>query len=387
MLPLLLLAALSADVAPERQRAPKPSAVALVFSAGYAGDHLPKDDARFEKLLIAIKAGGFNTVHTTYTKARVALCKKHGVKLMVDLLAPEHHVYNSPEKCKTVCEALKGEAAVWGYNIWNDPVRKTSPGRQRDILNVRKWDPTHPAYSGTYRTDGMGSITAADVIGYYDFHWKRGLGQHLPHTARFLGWAREREAWWGCWLSATSGIAGKGNFNRSLYSANTALASGCKVILWFLATDLMDLDRLEWKEAGKDILKVHAEIAPLCAEMARLGLPKAVYSTPATKTANNEAIPAAALPGGTTAFPKGLWLTVSAGEVLVGDYAGEKPGVVFVANHNAYAGQAVELRVKDGTKAELFGRKESKWLPLEAKGGVVKFRLAPAGGELVRFGE
>ena len=81
MLPLLLLAALSADVAPERQRAPKPSAVALVFSAGYAGDHLPKDDARFEKLLIAIKAGGFNTVHTTYTKARVALCKKHGVKL------------------------------------------------------------------------------------------------------------------------------------------------------------------------------------------------------------------------------------------------------------------------------------------------------------------
>src|SRR5688572_21806483 len=51
MLPLLLLAAAadSPEASPEKQRAPKPSAVALVFSAGYAGNHLPKDDAKFEK--------------------------------------------------------------------------------------------------------------------------------------------------------------------------------------------------------------------------------------------------------------------------------------------------------------------------------------------------
>src|SRR4051812_3863346 len=86
----------------DKQRCPKPTRFALVFSFGYASDLMPKDDARFEELLVKIKAAGFNTIHCTYTEKRLDLCKKHGILAMIDLLAPEHHVYNSPDKAKAV---------------------------------------------------------------------------------------------------------------------------------------------------------------------------------------------------------------------------------------------------------------------------------------------
>ena len=120
---------------------------------------------------------------------------------------------------------LRNHPAVWGYNIWNDVFAKTAPGRKRDINSVREWDPTHPAFCGTYRTVGMNLLTNADIMGYYDFHWKRGTDQHFSNLLAYANWSRERDAWFCTWLSATSGEPGKGNFNRSLYSANTGIAS------------------------------------------------------------------------------------------------------------------------------------------------------------------
>src|SRR5438128_2204949 len=82
--------------------------------------------------------------------------------------------------------------------------------------------------SGTYRTIGIGHIPNADILGYYDFHWKRGIGQHFSHLLTFSNLARENDAGYYSWLSATSGQAGKGNFNRNLYSVNTGMACGLK---------------------------------------------------------------------------------------------------------------------------------------------------------------
>jgi hypothetical protein len=377
----------------EKQRCRPPAEFVSVLSFGYAGDSMPREDDRFEQLLMRLKEGGFNVIHCTYTDKRLALCKKHGILMMIDLLAPEHHVYKSPEKAQAVCMKLRNNPTVWGYNIWNDTFAKTTAGRRRDINTVRKWDPTHPAYCGTYRTYGMRSLVNADVLGYYDFHWKRGTDQHFPHLLAYRNWARERNACFYTWLSATSGQAGKGNFNRSLYSANTGIACGLKGILWFLGDSLMDRATLKWTEAGRDIIKVNKEIMPLRTQLAKIGLPTAIYSTPITRTPNDRPLPGdkkEGMPPGLAgnAFPKDFWLQPAGGEFVVGVFKDDqKRDVVFLANHNAYAGQKVVLKLSRPRSVQLFKRAEGKWLPLAVKEGSVSFALEPGGGELLRFGD
>ena len=374
----------------EKQRCPKPAEFALIFSFGYAGDHMPTDDAKFEELLTKIKTAHFNVIHCTYTEKRLALCKKHGIKMMVDLLA-DAHVYKSPEKAQTLCEKLRGNTDVWGYNIWNDPFGKSVDGRKRDINNVRTWDPTHPAFSGTYRTVGMSKLTNPDVFGYYDFHWKRGTGQHLPHLLAYAGWAKDRDAWFYTWLSATSGIAGKGNFNRSLYSANTGIACGLKGFFWFLADDLMNKKTLEWTEVGRDIIKVHNEIAPLRKELVKLGHPTAIYSTPITKTLNNDAVADTkknVYPPGfdNRSVPKDYWLQPLSGEFMFGVFTDDaKRQAVFLANNNAYVEQMVTIGVTRNGQAEIFNRKDGGWQRIEVRASMLSLTLSPGGGELLRF--
>jgi hypothetical protein len=374
----------------DKQRCPKPAEFAIVFSFGYAGDKMPADDAEFARLLTLIKEGGFNVVHCTYTDKRLELCKKHGVKMMVDLLAEQHHVFKAADKAQSLCEKLRQSADVWGYNIWNDNFGKTAAGRQRDVANVRQWDPTHPAYCGTYRTNGMGQLTNADIIGYYDFHWKRGTAQHFPHLLAYRDWSRQHDSWFYSWLSATSGQAGKGNFNRSLYSANTSIAFGSKGILWFLATDLMDAKKLTWTQLGQDIIKVNKEIQPLARELARLPLPSAIFSTPITRTMNNDPVAdgKAVMPPGLTnhGFPEDAWLRPESGEFVLGiSEHDEKRRTVFIANHNAYVEQTAALKLTKAAAVSQFKRAEGRWQPLEVREGAIRVQLQPGGGELLRF--
>jgi hypothetical protein len=372
------------------ERCPKPAVFANVFSFGYAGDHMPAESARFETLLGKIQAAGFNTIHCTYTDERLALCRKHGIQMMVDLLAADSHVYKNPDAARALCEKLRGDPHVWGYNVWNDNIGKMSAGRSRDVANVRAWDPTHPAYCGTYRTHGMGRITNADIIGYYDFHWKRAPQYHFPHLLTYSRWAAERQAFFYRWVWATSGLPGKGNFNRSLYTVNTSIACGLKGVLWFLGTQMMDPKTLEWTAVGGDIARVNHEIAPLYKEIPRLGNPVAIYSTPITKTNKDRALPdgkARMTPPGLegNAFPDDFWVRPASGEFVMGVFgSGKGQAALFVANHNCYAEQAVELRFRKPLDVAIFDRKEAVWRRMAVAEGALKFQLAPAGGELLR---
>jgi hypothetical protein len=377
----------------DRLRCPRPAEFALVFSSGYAGDKLPADDSGFEKLLVTIRKAGFNVVHCAFSEARLKLCRKHGVKMMVDLLAAEHHVYKEPRKAKALCERLRGDEAVWGYNIWNDPIGKSGPGRQRDIRNVRLWDSTHPAYCGTYRVQGLRHLNNADVIGYYDFHWKRGIDQHFGHLLAFHHQAKATNAWFMSWLSSSSGQAGKGNFNRNLYSANTALACGQKGIIWFLGTELLDLKTMKWTTAGDDIRKVHERIGPAARQLHALGQPESILSTKVTKTPNNSPLPndlKERLPPGLDkhAIGQGHWLQRVEGEFLLGVFRdSSKRPVVYVVNHNAYAEQPARLKAAGAKSVSRFDRQAGRWKALAVKDGVIEVKLEPAGAELLWFEE
>jgi len=377
----------------EKQRCPRPDQFATVFSFGYAGDQMPKDDARFDALLTKLKEAGFNTVQCVYTDRRLELCRKHGIKMMVDLLAEEHHVYKNVEAAKALCGKLRGKPEVWGYAIWHDNIGKTYDGRKRDIANLRSWDPTHPAFCGTYRTYGMSHLTNADVMGYYDYHWKRGCEQHFPHLLAYARWATERNAVFYRWVETDAGIPGKGNFNRSLYTATTSIACGLKGILWFIGTRLMDPNSLEWTAAGGDIAKVNKEIMPVSEKIAKLGNPVAIYSTPITKTANNEALPdgkASTMPPGLeqNAFPKDFGLQPAGGEFVMGVFKAEGgTDAFFVANHNAYAEQSVTLKLAKAAKLSLFDGATGRWQLLPLAERSVALKLGPAGGALLRVAD
>ncbi len=59
-----------------------------MLSLGYGeGDHFSSDPKIFENLLINMRKSGYNTIHCIYRDWRVELCRKHNIKMMIDVLA------------------------------------------------------------------------------------------------------------------------------------------------------------------------------------------------------------------------------------------------------------------------------------------------------------
>jgi serine/threonine protein kinase len=382
----------SRDDKADRLRAPKPTEFASVFALDR--NHLPADEQTFEKLVKKVKAANFNVIYCAYSDARLDVCKKHGIKMMVDLLDPDYHVSSAPDAAKALCNKLRGETAVWGYNIWNDPIGTTAAARRRDIANVREWDPTHPAFCGTERTTDMDGITNADVIGFFDFHWKQDRDKHFAHLLRYASWANERDAIVLRWVGAEAGTPGLGNVRRSRYTHTTSIACGVKGVMWFLGNRQIDLKTLELTQLGKDAAEVNKCVEPLRTELMKIGNPIAIYSTEVSRTANNEVLPEGKktmMPPGLeqNGFPSDFWVEPVAGEFVCGvfkDTSDETaPDRLFLANHNAYVPQDVTLALPTPRKAWIFLRRTAKWEPLVQKNGTVTFKLAPGGGELLKF--
>lgn len=379
----------AARLAIEKQRCPVPERFAIVWSYGYGGETMPTEAAAFEKLVAKIKEAGFNTIHCIVTDERLAACRKHDVKIMVDLLAAAEnsHVYKTPQEAEALCRRLKGDDAIWGYNIWNERFGKQGAGRVRDYLNVRSWDPTHPCYCGTYRVEHIRYLANCDMAGYYDYHWHRGTAQHFPHLMAYSTLARDNRIAFGRWVEDAPGEPGRDFIGRGLYTANTSIACGLKTMLYFLARGYLD-EAGEWTPAGRDVAQVNAQLAPLAAEIMKIGNPVAVHSTPITRTLANEEMPQPAMPPGLEGreFPADFWLRPTGGEFVAGIFAHpEAKHAVFVANHNAYAPQDVVLELRgDAGKPSIFDR-ATGWKPLTIEGAAVRVKLPPGGGEMLKF--
>lgn len=375
----------------ENQRAPHPKQFAIVFSFGYGSDQMPQAKEKFAELLQKIKKAGFNTIHCTYTSEREQLCKEHSLQMMLDFVATDvHHVYKSADKAEALARKLRNNPTIWGYNIWNDNYGKTGTGRKRDVNTVRQWDPTHPTYTGTYRTYGISKVTNADVIGYYDFHWQRGRNYHFPHLLTFHNQALKNNSWFYRWLATTPGRPGAGNFNRCNYSAHTTIACGGKGILWFLGTSLMNQKDLQWTDAGKDVAKVNLQIASMAVELAKFGNAKAIYSTPMTKTANNDELPdgkKTMMPPGLeqAAFPNDFDFRPVTGAFVCGQFIdGNNHSVYYLANHNAYVAQDVKLAIPKGGTWQIFDRENGSWQELPSQNETLAFTIEPGSGQMIR---
>lgn len=376
---------------------PAPKEFAFVLSYGYGEqDRHPSDPKVFENLLVNMKKSGFNCIHCVYRDWRADLCRKHGVKMMVDVLAWKESAQTDirrPEQRKTVkkiCEKCRGDDAIWGYNLWNETLSFFGHPDGKDIdeyiAMIREWDPTHPLFVGT-RT-----VVAANMLkqnpgihGYYDYAWHRGFMWHYADLLWYFHHVPKQDGYIGRWEEGS-------DYNRNAYSLNTSLCFGTKVTIWFIGGPFDKEGNVDPRHRFYHLVRVGQETMPLYAELGKFGRPTHVFSTVTTRTHDDKERDKTkdrdnkGAPWGLTPFPTDYWFKVRGGEVLAGFFkypSGDD--AVFIANHNAYAAQHVAFSVgATNTAVEIFDRKNKQWQRLDARDGKYTFELKPAGGELLR---
>ena len=128
---------------------PAPTEFAVVLNNGYGGaDDYPKTVDKFEQLLISMTNSGYNTLFAPYKEWRVPLMRKHGVKYMIDIVAwfddaqndiRDPRMWQRP-RVKEICERVRNDRAVWGYNLFNEPIDQYFKGggdmKPRDFKGV-----------------------------------------------------------------------------------------------------------------------------------------------------------------------------------------------------------------------------------------------------------
>lgn len=379
------LLSLQLGAAPEHV-ARRPDRFAIILNFGYGDDAFPAEAAEFAKVLAAAREAHYNVILCKHTPDREELCQQHGLQMMVDLLVPDHHVYKNPGGAETLCRSLRQSKAVYGYHLWSDRMGGTVAGRNRDITNVRSWDPVHPTYVGDYHAREIGGLERPDLIGFYDFHWKRG--GHWRHLLRAQGAARQTNSLYLKYVDGAPGKVGVGNFNRVSYSISMGVACGMKGYTFHHTGAEIDRESWSWNELGRDLQRVNAMIAPLGPSILELGNPTGIHSTVLTRTAKDRPIDGgAAVPPEFSPIPPDCLLHVAAGEVVMGVYRDTENRPAFLlANHNAYQPQEMVLVVHDSVRqASRFDREASGWVPLHIQDRRLRFELAAASVDLLRL--
>ena len=92
------------------------------------------------------------------------------------------------------------------------------------------------------------------------------------------------------------------------------------------------------------------------------------------------------IPGGLPPIPDESYFSVVQGEVVVGMFKDKAQNdALFLANHNTYGDQDIKLRLRSSPRTvERFDRTSRKWQTMKMADGLVKFRLEPAEGLLIR---
>lgn len=400
---LLVLGLSPSSLARADDKKPLPAApkeFAFTLSNGYGeGDRLPADPKVFENLLVNMKKAGFNTIHCVYRDWRLELCKKHGVRMMIDVLAWKEGGLTDirrPEQraaVEKICKKVRNNDAVWGYNLWNEalPFFGNPDDKNVDayVAMLKEWDPTHPVWLGTRTVSYANSPKSRPgVHGYYDYAWQRGFHWHFADLLWYYRYVPSQDGYIGRWEQGS-------NYNWNSYSLNTSIAFGTKVFIWFIGGPFDTEGNIDSKHRFHHLVKIGQETMHLYPELGKIGRPTAVFSTPTTKTHDNKDRDRAKdrdeVPWRLPPFPQGHWFAVHSGEVLAGFFSySTGRDAVFIANHNAFAKQDVvfslapEARTKE-TRLEMLDRTTGEWRELKAEAGRYTFELRAGGGELLRI--
>lgn len=359
-------------------------------------DRYPLEPAVFENLLVSMRKAGFNCIHCPYRDWRLELCRKHGVLMMLDVLAWKENVDTDirrmPQRAKLegIVRKLRGDDAVWGYNLWNEKLdwfgRPDGKGIDDYIALLKEWDPTHPVWVGTYRVAHANAFRAKPgVHGYYDYPWERGFHWHFADLSWYRNHVPSQEGVFGSWQVGS-------DYHKNSYSINTSIAFGAKVVIWFIDGPFDARGNVDPQHRFFHFVRIGQEMEKLYPELGAIGRPVEVFSTPTTKWHDGKDRPPEpppkdkSPPWGLKPFPDDWWFQVTGGEVVVGFFVyPDGSDAVYVANHNAHAPQKITFKVAgDESQVQLFDRTTGRWLDLPAADGIRAFDMREAGGELLR---
>lgn len=387
VLSVLAILSVAAATGAEEFEPIRPPGFGIILNFGYAGDHFPQDDATFEKVIVGAKEAHFNVVLCQWSDARAEICQRHGMKIMVDLLAPAHHVYKSADATEALLKRIKDNDVIYAYHLWSDQIGSTHPGRTRDVGNVHQWDPNHAAYVGDRNMREAALVKNLDLIGYYDFQWFRG--GHWRHLNRALTAVQKSDAYLLRYTQANPGRIGAGNPNRAGWTIATSVPFGLKGYTYHYPGGLMNRQTGALDGLGQDLKKVNAGFLALGPAIMELGNPQAVYSTPVTKTNKDRPTgqPEPTVPGELQAIPADAGFQITSGEVVVGVFEPRSGQTALaLASHNAYQEQPTTIALPEGAKdAEIFDLDAKAWVAAEIGDAGLQIIVPPYTPSLVRW--
>lgn len=389
-----------------KQAPATPRDFGFVYAAPYAvSDEYPHDRAEFERMLKLFKGAGFNVVYCPYTDWRHDLFKKHGLRMMVDVLIWKGPVQTDIRRddlqrarVKAICQKVKGSDAIWGYNLWNERLDWCGDFKKLDLQlrMLRTWDPTHPVWIGTYRYLYCEHYpTPTGVMAWYDYHWDRGFDWNLHQLRFYQGVTQKRGATMGKWI-------GIKNYNTNLYTLHTSIAHGVKTVCWFIGGPYAPREKDPKKNWSDDhhLCRIGRRLQPLYPLIGAMGPATAVYATPTRRSADNKTKKQPGLTPHTTAFPEDHWLRIRRGELICGffevqrdadpnaavPYAGGDE-IVWVCNQNAWAWQGVTLDLQPRGEArrvyEIWDWDQRQWRDLGAV-ETLDFPIPPGDAAVLR---
>lgn len=400
----------------EQEVMPAPEELAVVLNNGYGErDRYPVTVARFEQLLEEMKAGGYNTLFCAYKDWRVPLMRKHGIKMMVDITAwlddtqndiRDPRLWQRP-RVKELCERVRNDRVVWGYNIFNEPIDhyfRAGGDMNSHICYLKLWDGTHPIWVGTKYSKSVGWVRGnPGCMAWYDYHWFRGFGMHYGHCRAFALTNEERQSFMGRWEQVS-------NYHNNMYTLNQSIAWGLKTMIWFIGGP-WNHGKQTW-DPNHYLCQVNREMQPVSREIGLIGRPIAhkdnegkikyleVFSSPervaetGTPKLDNNGKPV--IIGGWWGFPEDHWCQVTQGSVVAGffKYPDGMDAIYVACHHPAPKDPTVVLDLSNRIKAGdsnltvgRFDRATGKWQPLPLKNGCVSFQLAAADGQLITVGK
>jgi hypothetical protein len=288
---------------------------------------------------------------------KLELCKKYGIKLIVENITPEE------------VPKISKHPALWGYWIIDEPLWNFHAVR-KVADDFHRADPKHPVYvnlvsrAGNYLQKYM-DIVKPEILSYDYYEWWWGTEGHFSKLEKYREAALAADVPLIRWVefTATYGYEFEGH-DKSRPSDNearlrrtvfTSLAYGVKGIEWFTARALFEPDGASLNDCGKDVAAINADLKMLGPILMKLKSIDVFHTAP--------------LPRDTREVPEKHWVQMAESgypNLVMGLFQDEdKNDYLLMANSNWMCEKLAVLEFREPVETvEKFNKRTGEWVPL-----------------------